>query len=160
MPTNPESGSAPAADDLFDALRARAKRNMVVGGLWCLGGTLVTAVTYAAAQGGGTYTVAWGAIVFGGIQFLRGLADMQRLDRATPAAPIPVGPATPTVTAVESSIAAPTSGANVPPSSRADSSDPIEPRTSTTWVWWGIALVLAVFFAYLALQIRAGKLPW
>lgn len=50
-----------------------AAKNMVIGGLWCLGGIIVTAATYSAAQGGGTYVVAWGAIAFGGIQFLRGL---------------------------------------------------------------------------------------
>jgi hypothetical protein len=49
---------------------------MVVVGLWCVGGTIVTIVTYQAASGGGTYMVAWGAIVFGGIQFLRGLMGM------------------------------------------------------------------------------------
>jgi hypothetical protein len=50
-------------------------RDMAVGALWCIGGIVVTAVTYSsAAAGGGRYIVAWGAIVFGGIQFLKGLA--------------------------------------------------------------------------------------
>jgi hypothetical protein len=51
-------------------------RNMVVGGLWCVGGIVVTAVTYSAAASsptGGRYFVAWGAIVFGAIQFFKGL---------------------------------------------------------------------------------------
>jgi hypothetical protein len=43
------------------------------GGLWCVGGIIVTAVTYSAASGGGSYVVAWGAILFGAIQFFRGL---------------------------------------------------------------------------------------
>jgi len=49
---------------------------MVIGGLICAVGIAVTAVTYndAVSSGGGTYIVAWGAIVFGGIRFLRGLA--------------------------------------------------------------------------------------
>lgn len=54
-----------------------ATRQMVIGGFWFVGGILVTAVTYASATAspfGGTYVVAWGAIVFGGVQFLRGLA--------------------------------------------------------------------------------------
>ncbi len=55
------------------AYRLRANRDMVLGGLWCIGGTIVTVVTYQAAASGGTYVVAWGAIVFGGYQFLRGL---------------------------------------------------------------------------------------
>jgi len=50
--------------------------DMVIGGLICAVGIAVTAVTYndAVSSGGGTYIVAWGAIVFGGIRFLRGLA--------------------------------------------------------------------------------------
>ena len=37
-------------------------------------GHLVTVVTYqAASKSGGHYLVAWGAILFGGLQFLRGL---------------------------------------------------------------------------------------
>ena len=51
--------------------------NMVVGGLWCVGGILVTALTYNAVKDtGGTYIIAWGAILFGGIQFLRGICQL------------------------------------------------------------------------------------
>jgi hypothetical protein len=59
-----ESAEAPAGD-----------RDVVHGGLWLLGGILVTVVTYVAAEerGGGRYIIAWGAMVFGGLQFLRGL---------------------------------------------------------------------------------------
>lgn len=55
--------------------RARANRDMLVGALWCGGGILITVITYSAASGpqGGTYLLAWGPIIFGGIQFLRGL---------------------------------------------------------------------------------------
>jgi hypothetical protein len=57
-----------------DAARSAGLRNMGFGALWCIGGIAVTAVTYSmASQGGGTYIVTWGAILFGGIQFLRGL---------------------------------------------------------------------------------------
>jgi hypothetical protein len=52
-------------------------RNMAIGGVICLVGILVTAATYgAASHGGGHYIVAWGAIVFGGLQFLRGLFEL------------------------------------------------------------------------------------
>lgn len=45
------------------------------GGLWFAGGCLVTAVTYASAgDAGGKFFIAWGAVLFGGIQLLRGLA--------------------------------------------------------------------------------------
>lgn len=53
--------------------KEQANHDMVVGALWCIGGGLVTALTYSVAQGGGTYLVCWGAIIFGGIQFLKGL---------------------------------------------------------------------------------------
>ena len=57
------------------ASAAAGRQNMIYGALWCVGGLIVTAVTYnaAAATGGGKYVVAWGAIVFGAIQFFRGL---------------------------------------------------------------------------------------
>jgi hypothetical protein len=60
------------------AHRDRNQRNMTYGALWCIGGTVVTGLTYAAASGGGTYVVAWGAIIFGGIQFLSGLFGSMR----------------------------------------------------------------------------------
>jgi hypothetical protein len=47
---------------------------MIFGAIWCIGGILVTAITYSqATQSGGTYYVTWGAIIFGGIQFIQGL---------------------------------------------------------------------------------------
>lgn len=49
---------------------------MFHGAIWCIGGILVTFVTYAAAAnspGGGTYIVAWGAIIFGARRFFQGL---------------------------------------------------------------------------------------
>ena len=48
-------------------------KNMIFGGLWFVGGSLVTAFTYGAASDGGSYVVAWGAIIFGGGQLLYGL---------------------------------------------------------------------------------------
>jgi hypothetical protein len=51
---------------------------MLHGALWCGGGILVTVFTYAAASGGGTYVVAWGAIVFGAIQFFKGVANRNK----------------------------------------------------------------------------------
>jgi hypothetical protein len=48
-------------------------KDMLYGALWCIGGIVVTAATYSAAQNGGSYVIAWGTILFGGIQFLKGL---------------------------------------------------------------------------------------
>lgn len=55
------------------ALREAGQKDMLYGALWCIGGIVVTVATMSAASGGGTYVVAWGAIVFGAIQFFRGL---------------------------------------------------------------------------------------
>jgi len=41
------------------------------GGLWFAGGGLLTAVTYAFSQG--SYLIAWGPLLFGGFQLVRGL---------------------------------------------------------------------------------------
>ena len=50
-----------------------ASKDIIVGLLWCIGGIAVTMITYNNASNGGTYIIAWGAILFGGIQFLKGL---------------------------------------------------------------------------------------
>jgi len=62
-------------EQINDAKRQRAKKDMLYGGLWFFGGLIVTIVTYSSASGGGRYVVAWGAIIFGGIQFFRGLSN-------------------------------------------------------------------------------------
>ena len=74
------SSATTVVEELFvlrsKAMSAAAKRNMLVGALWCVGGTVVTVVTYQAAAnnpGGGSYLVAWGAIILGAFQFLRGV---------------------------------------------------------------------------------------
>lgn len=59
--------------------RDAALKNMGVGALICIVGIVITAATYSAAAnspGGGRYVVAWGAVIFGGIQFLRGLFQL------------------------------------------------------------------------------------
>jgi len=52
-------------------------RNIAIGGTLFAIGTLVTALTYSGAQGrgGGTYIIAWGAMLFGGLQLLIGLGQ-------------------------------------------------------------------------------------
>lgn len=57
-------------------LAKKYSRHMLYGVLWAAGGTIVTVATYEAAAsnpGGGTYVIAWGAILFGIIDFFRGL---------------------------------------------------------------------------------------
>lgn len=55
-----------------DAVRSAGKKNMIYGALWCIGGVVVTVVTFSMAANGGSYIVTWGAILFGAIQFFRG----------------------------------------------------------------------------------------
>jgi hypothetical protein len=62
-------------EEIITAKKDNGHKDMLVGALWCVGGIVVTAVTYSAASGGGTYVVAYGAIIFGAIQFFRGLIN-------------------------------------------------------------------------------------
>ena len=48
---------------------------MIMGAVICLVGIAITVGTYTAAEGGGSYMVAWGAIIFGAVQFFRGLMN-------------------------------------------------------------------------------------
>ena len=66
LATAAQNRVADSADDADDAFRY-ARR----GGLWFAGGGLVTALTYAFSQG--TYFIAWGPLLFGGFQLVRGL---------------------------------------------------------------------------------------
>jgi len=68
----PKSG----ANDLARRQRTIAARNMGIGALFLIGGSAVTYLTYEAAAfspGGGTYFVAWGAILIGAIRFIAAL---------------------------------------------------------------------------------------
>lgn len=62
-------------------LGAAARRNMVVGGLILVAGLAVTLLTMAASSAIGFYVVAWGAVVFGGGQFIRGVIQARRQRR-------------------------------------------------------------------------------
>ena len=62
-----------------EALQSHAKKNMLYGALWCIGGIVITVVSYGAAasgSGGGTYVVTWGAVIFGAVQFIRGVIQL------------------------------------------------------------------------------------
>jgi hypothetical protein len=47
---------------------AQAKKDMIYGALWCVGGTILTLSHIG--------FIFWGAILFGGIQFFRGLINL------------------------------------------------------------------------------------
>ncbi len=55
--------------------------NMLIGGGLAVAGIVVTLYTYSAAsEGGGRYVVWWGAVIFGGIQFFKGLGQFMSGD--------------------------------------------------------------------------------
>lgn len=56
------------------AISDEYKKRIVSGLLWMIGGGAVSLITYLAASGGGTYLIFWGAVVWGGIDLLRGIA--------------------------------------------------------------------------------------
>jgi len=61
--------------EIAQAKLDKAKKDVLYGGLWCGGGLIVSILSYSAASGGGTYFMFWGAVIFGAIQFFRGLSN-------------------------------------------------------------------------------------
>jgi hypothetical protein len=64
------------------ARREAALKNMAIGAFICIVGLVITAGSYSAASSsssGGRYVIAWGAVIFGGIQFLRGVGQLLNL---------------------------------------------------------------------------------
>lgn len=60
----------PDIDSMYeDARRKQANKDMLYGALWCVGGIVATASNIGA--------IFWGAIIFGGIQFFKGLINSQ-----------------------------------------------------------------------------------
>jgi hypothetical protein len=62
-----------------DRRKRAGRRNLISGGLLCLLGLLVTAgscVAAASSPGGGRYVVAWGVVLVGLLQGLRGIAQL------------------------------------------------------------------------------------
>jgi ribosomal protein L37AE/L43A len=75
----PPAISAGAAQDAERAARrAQAGKNMVVGIVLLVVGIGITAATHDAAEsnGGGTYVIAYGPMIVGGIRFFQGLFGM------------------------------------------------------------------------------------
>lgn len=59
---------------------AAHKANMARGGITCGAGFIFTYWSMAAAQGGGTYVITWGAIVFGAYRFLKAMNAKDKFD--------------------------------------------------------------------------------
>lgn len=65
------------ADKTKNERRVAGRRHMIMGAFISAIGIALTVYTYSSvAEKGGTYIVWWGAIVFGAIQFFRGLSQM------------------------------------------------------------------------------------
>jgi hypothetical protein len=57
-------------EEVIRLRQARAKKDVLYGALWCVGGTGLTLANIG--------YIFWGAILFGGIQLVRGLINMSR----------------------------------------------------------------------------------
>jgi hypothetical protein len=76
--TPKRSGAGRDAESLeglaAEVIHERGRRDLLIGGLFLGGGLAVTLLTYEpASREGGTYYVAYGAILFGALQFMRGI---------------------------------------------------------------------------------------
>jgi hypothetical protein len=54
-------------EQIAEARKDRANKDMLYGALWCVGGIIATAANIG--------FIFWGAILFGGIQFVKGLVN-------------------------------------------------------------------------------------
>jgi hypothetical protein len=60
------------------AMAKAGRKRILIGFLWAAGGGAVTAFTYLSSTNGGTYVVAWGAMIFGVYDMIRGLIVWMR----------------------------------------------------------------------------------
>lgn len=58
---------------------AEAKKNLLAGALWCVGGLAFSFLSYYFATAGGRYVVATGAIIWGAIQAIKGLVVILKI---------------------------------------------------------------------------------
>lgn len=60
---------------IVEEKRKKGSRDILFGSLWFVGGIFFTAITLTEAKKGGTYIVAWGAVLFGALQIIRGFIN-------------------------------------------------------------------------------------
>lgn len=58
--------------DYDSEIKSRAKKDMLYGALWCVGGLVATAANIG--------FIFWGAIIFGGFQFIKGVYNYSTSD--------------------------------------------------------------------------------
>ena len=68
--------------DEIDAVMVEARKRSGIAFWWLAGGLVVTLSTWAAAGNGGTYTIAWGAIVYGVLRMWQSESRIKELTRA------------------------------------------------------------------------------
>ena len=54
-------------EQIYTAKKTRANKDMLYGALWCIGGTVATIADFG--------YIFWGAILFGAIQFIKGVIN-------------------------------------------------------------------------------------
>lgn len=59
-------------------LSKKASNRILYGFLWVVGGIVATSVSYGSASGGGTYSVFYGAIIWGVIDIIRGVIGVSQ----------------------------------------------------------------------------------
>ena len=65
-------------NNIRSSCRKELGKHLFFSLLWLIGGIAVTAATYQMAEGGGSYVVAWGAILYG---FVASISNFCRLTR-------------------------------------------------------------------------------
>lgn len=62
--------------------KRKAKKDIWIGAAWCFGGLAISIFTYTMAmERGGSYFMTWGAVVFGGVQMIRGLINLGSISK-------------------------------------------------------------------------------
>jgi hypothetical protein len=59
-----------------NAVKAQGRSNMLYGAVWCLGGIVVLSLRSGMADAGLATFLTWAAIIFGGINLIRGLTQL------------------------------------------------------------------------------------
>ena len=82
-PMPEEAAAQVTAENSADGNRsqkmAEAKKNLLAGALWCVGGLAFSFLSYYFATAGGQYVVATGAIIWGAIQAIKGLVVILKI---------------------------------------------------------------------------------
>lgn len=79
-----EENAADVLNSLVPVLKSiisAHSKNMQTGLLICGAGLVITFSSYSLASGGGTYIVAWGAILFGAIRMFKGFGNKEKYEK-------------------------------------------------------------------------------